>query len=55
MDLRTANPETDEPDTPKDWKNGWQAWQFTPAGSIKGVGGDVDLNVMKKDYINNFA
>ena len=53
MDLRLSNPETDEPTVPKEWKDGWHAWQFTPAGSVKGIGGDVDLNVMKKDFIKN--
>lgn len=55
MDLRTSNPETDEPTVPSEWKDGWTAWQFTPAGIIKGIGGDVDLNVMKKDFLNKYS
>ena len=53
MDLRKNNPEVEEPNIPKEWKDGWTAWQFSPAGYIAGVSGDVDLNVMKKDFINN--
>jgi lysozyme len=49
------NPERDEPTAPSAWKNNWQAWQFTPAGSVAGVRGDVDLNVMKKDFIRQYT
>lgn len=55
MDLRYSNPEVNEPSVPKEWKNGWQAWQFTPAGLIAGVSGNVDLNVMKKEFINQYV
>lgn len=53
MDLSRNNPEVEEPVVPKEWKDGWTAWQFTPAGSVKGIGGDVDLNVMKKGFIKD--
>ena len=49
------NPETNQPSAPTAWKNGWQAWQFTPAGIISGVRGGVDVNVMKKAFINKFV
>ena len=49
------NPERDEPSAPTAWKNGWQAWQFTPAGSVAGVHGNVDLNVMKKSFIQKYT
>jgi len=55
MDLRRNNPEVDEPTIPKEWKNGWTAWQFTPAGMIDGVRGNVDLNVMKKGFIEKYT
>jgi GH25 family lysozyme M1 (1,4-beta-N-acetylmuramidase) len=55
-DLRGQfNPERDEPTAPSAWKNNWQAWQFTPAGSVAGTKGDVDLNVMKKDFIRQYT
>ena len=55
-DLRGKyNPERDEPTAPSAWKNNWQAWQFTPAGSVAGTKGDVDLNVMKKAFINQYT
>ena len=27
--------------------DGWTVWQFTGRGSVDGVGGDVDVNVMR--------
>ncbi|MDA3780534.1 MAG: glycoside hydrolase family 25 protein [Bacteroidales bacterium] len=54
MDLKNNNPEKDEPSVPKQWINGWQSWQFTPTGKMVGIRGDVDLNVMKKDFINKY-
>lgn len=53
MDLRKDFSDVFEPTVPKEWKNGWSAWQFTPAGSVKGIGGNVDLNVMKKGFIKD--
>jgi len=50
-----SNPERDEPSAPTGWKNGWQAWQFTPAGTVSGIGGDVDLNVMKRSFIQQYT
>jgi GH25 family lysozyme M1 (1,4-beta-N-acetylmuramidase) len=49
------NPETDEPDIPTTWKNGWTAWQFTSQGIVGGANGRVDINAMKSDFINKFA
>jgi len=56
FDLRYDNPEVDEPSTPKEWKDGWQTWQFTPTGNLTGmVRGNVDLNVMKKDFLEKYT
>ena len=30
----------------------WKIWQFTDKGRIDGYNGDIDLNVMKKDYFD---
>ena len=27
--------------------DGWTVWQFTGRGSVDGIGGDVDVNVMR--------
>jgi len=56
MDLnKSSNPERDEPTIPAAWKDGWTAWQFTPAGIVNGVKGGVDLNVMKKGFIEKYT
>lgn len=47
------NPETTLPSIPKGWSE-WKIWQFTSKGTIDGYAGDIDLNVMKKDFFNSF-
>jgi GH25 family lysozyme M1 (1,4-beta-N-acetylmuramidase) len=49
------NPERDEPTIPKEWKNSWTAWQFTSTGMVDGVSGNIDLNVMKKEFIDDYT
>ena len=47
------NPEVGLPSIPIEWAN-WQIWQFTEKGNIDGYNGNIDLNVMKKDFFNQF-
>ena len=47
------NPEVSLPSIPNGW-NEWKIWQFTEKGQIGGYIGDIDLNIMKKDYYNLF-
>ena len=47
------NPEASLPLIPNGW-NEWKIWQFTEKGNIDGYTGDIDLNIMKKDYFNMF-
>lgn len=47
------NPEISLPSIPKGW-NEWKIWQFTENGNIGGYVGEIDLNIMKKDYFNLF-
>jgi lysozyme len=47
------NVEVNLPVVPIGWTT-WQIWQFTEKGQIDGYTGDLDLNVMKKDYFNQF-
>jgi lysozyme len=47
------NPEVSLPAIPNGW-NDWKIWQFTEKGLIDGYIGDIDLNIMKKDYYNLF-
>ena len=47
------NPEVNLPKIPNGWKE-WKIWQFTDKGKIDGYVGDIDLNIMKKDYYNMF-
>ena len=44
-----SNPEVGLPKIPNGWSS-WQIWQFTDKGRIEGYAGDLDLNVMKKDF-----
>ena len=46
-------PETSLPSIPNGWSE-WKIWQFTEEGQIGGYIGDIDLNIMKKDYYNLF-
>lgn len=46
-------PEVSLPLIPNGWKE-WKIWQFTEKGRIDGYDGDIDLNIMKKDYYNLF-
>jgi len=45
------NPEKSLPSIPKGW-NEWKIWQFTSIGKIDGYNGEIDLNIMKKEYFN---
>lgn len=47
------NPEVSQPAIPNGW-NQWNIWQFTEKGRVDGYVGDIDLNVMKKDFFNKF-
>lgn len=47
------NPENNIPTIPKGW-NDWKIWQFTEKGQISGYFGDIDLNIMKKEYFDLF-
>jgi len=46
-------PETTLPKIPNGWSD-WKIWQFTDKGSIDGYNGDIDLNIMKKEFYNLF-
>lgn len=47
------NPEATLPLIPKGWTD-WKIWQFTDKGRIDGYVGDLDLNIMKKDFFDSF-
>jgi len=47
------NPEATLPLIPKGWTD-WKIWQYTDKGAIDGYAGDIDLNIMKKDYFDSF-
>jgi lysozyme len=45
------DPNKSLPTLPKGW-NEWKIWQFTDKGQISGYNGNIDLNIMKKDYFD---
>jgi GH25 family lysozyme M1 (1,4-beta-N-acetylmuramidase) len=47
------NPEVVLPKIPNGWTE-WKIWQFADKGRIDGYVGDIDLNIMKKDYLKQF-
>lgn len=47
------NPEGSLPVVPVGWTE-WKIWQFTEQGQIGGYTGNIDLNIMKTDYFNQF-
>ena len=47
------NPEVSLPVLPNGWTE-WKIWQFTEQGQIGGYTGNIDLNIMKTDYFNQF-
>jgi lysozyme len=47
------NPEAYQPSIPNGWSE-WKIWQFTEKGLIHGYIGEIDLNVMKKNYFDLF-
>jgi lysozyme len=47
------NPEANLPVLPNGWTE-WKIWQFTEKGQIGGYVGDIDLNIMHKDYFDSF-
>lgn len=62
MNYPQTNPERDLPGLPSGWKataSNWQTnqnvpmWQFTSQGQVNGISGNVDMNIMKKDFFNN--
>jgi lysozyme len=46
-------PEVNLPIVPNGW-NEWKIWQFTEQGQIDGYIGNIDLNIMHKDYFDSF-
>jgi len=62
MNIRKGiNPETHLPSVPKGWQSKsdehipWSTWQFTSQGQVAGISGRVDMNVMKKDFFDNYV
>jgi lysozyme len=47
------NPEGSLPVVPNGWTE-WKIWQFTEKGQVNGYIGDIDLNIMHKDYFDTF-
>lgn len=47
------NPEVSLPVIPNGWSE-WKIWQFTEKGRVGGYDGDIDLNIMKKNYLDLF-
>jgi lysozyme len=47
------DPEHYTPTLPSGWSE-WKIWQFTEKGRIDGYDGDIDLDVMKNEYFNQF-
>jgi lysozyme len=47
------NPEVSLPVIPIGWTE-WKIWQFTEKGQVNGYNGDIDLDIMKKEYFNLF-
>jgi len=47
------DPENSLPSIPVGWSE-WKIWQFTEKGLISGYNGDIDLDIMKKEYFNLF-
>ena len=44
------DPDTDAPNTLNDTTYGWAVWQYCSKGSVPGIKGDVDLNVLRPGY-----
>ena len=47
------DPENYLPTIPNGFSS-WQIWQFTEQGQIGGYTGNIDLNIMRNDYFNQF-
>lgn len=47
------DPENVLPNLPKGWDD-WKIWQYTDKGAINGYIGEIDLNIMKKDFYNKY-
>ena len=44
------DPDTDAPNTLNDTTYGWAVWQYCSKGSVPGIDGNVDLNVLRPGY-----
>jgi len=49
-----TNPEVLEPSTPISGWNDWDIWQFSFQGSVAGISGNVDINAMRKSFLNKY-
>ena len=47
------NPEGSLPAVPNGWTE-WKIWQFTEIGQVSGYTGNIDLNIMHKEYFDTF-
>lgn len=47
------NPEGTLPAVPNGWTE-WKIWQFTEKGQVDGYIGDIDLNIIHKEYLDQF-
>ena len=47
------NPEVNLPVLPNGWSE-WKIWQFTGQGQINGYSGNIDLDIMHKEYFDQF-
>ena len=47
------NAESTLPAIPNGWTE-WKIWQFTEIGQVSGYTGNIDLNIMHKDYFDTF-
>jgi lysozyme len=47
------DPETTLPKIPNGWSE-WKIWQFTEKGRVGGYNADIDLNIIKKSYLDLF-
>jgi len=48
-----TDPEHNLPQLPLGY-NDWKIWQYSGTGCVKGCLGEVDLNIMKEDYFDEF-
>lgn len=48
------NPNTSMPISVNGWLNNWQIWQYSETESFSGNVGNIDANVMRLDFFNNY-